>query len=223
MSAINNVLQYVTGFERKNINGVQYFVVFVNFQEDWTVFTNNDQTIAGERVNDKSGAPTRQCVFYGKEDEVELDNIYDFIATTAQVNADAQQKKVLFDTKVRELKEIFEQNDLETLKGLEFVLPEGSDMVDMPDIDNVQPQDNTKVDVTEMLPKAIRESASKKTPVKPTSAPKAEKPAPKRPSKSRARVVNQIQEGDVDMDFENDDVQTHMTGLSFEEMQKIDL
>lgn len=224
MSGIKDVLQFVRGFERIVEKGVPCYVVYVEFDLDWSLFQSQDKPIMCSRIEAQdTQEPTTRCAFWGAEQDVELDDIYDFIARTARINVEAQQKKVLFDAKVREMRDLFASYDLDVLKDLQFVLPEVP-MDEEETVEEPQEKDELSVDATDMLPKAVKEAVAKKAPVKaPAQRKSPVAPAPKKPAKSRARVVPQVVEGEIAIDAEGDEVQTHMTGLSLEEMQQFDL
>lgn len=225
MSGIKDVLQFVRGFDRIVEQGIPCYAVYAEFDLDWSLFQCQDKPIQCSRLADPHNpeVATTRCVFWGAEQDVELDDIYDFIGKTARINVEAQQKKVLFDTKVREMRDLFASYDLDVLKDLQFVLPDVP-MDEEEAVDEPKEADELSVDASDMLPKAVKDAVAKKAPVKaPAQRKSPVAPAPKKPAKSRARVVPQVVEGDIDIDADGDEVQTHMTGLSLAEMQQIDL
>jgi hypothetical protein len=63
-------------------------------------------------------------VFYTSETEIGLDDLVDFCQEIIKINLEREQKIKLLSIKYEELKDIFNNNDLNVLEGLEFKLPE---------------------------------------------------------------------------------------------------
>jgi hypothetical protein len=61
-------------------------------------------------------------MFYGGHDEVELDDILDFIEKVIALNIEREKKHELLKAKAKELQDLFRKNPLSKLQGMKFVL-----------------------------------------------------------------------------------------------------
>lgn len=98
-------------------NGEEYIYVTVVFPREW---------VLDGRTLDKYGVgcSTENGITYFWADlDTEFSTVFDAIDYNIKVNREAQEKVVLFNKKIGELREIFsdEENDIEKLKSLEFV------------------------------------------------------------------------------------------------------
>jgi len=98
-------------------NGEEYIYVTVIFPREW---------VLDGRTLDKYGVEcsTENGITYFWADlDTEFSTVFDAIDYNIKVNREAQEKVVLFNKKIGELREIFsdEENDIEKLKSLEFV------------------------------------------------------------------------------------------------------
>lgn len=98
-------------------NGEEYIYVTVVFPREW---------VLDGRTLDKYGVEcsTENGITYFWADlDTEFSTVFDAIDYNIKVNREAQEKVVLFNKKIGELREIFsdEENDIEKLKSLEFV------------------------------------------------------------------------------------------------------
>lgn len=60
--------------------------------------------------------------YYAKIDDVSLDDMFEHIESVVSMNLAIEEKAKLFKQKIEELKEFFENNDIEQLRNLEFVI-----------------------------------------------------------------------------------------------------
>lgn len=106
-----------TYFSSMNIaaeNNIIY--VLVNFPHGWTC-----SEVTEHNFNVKTARDEAPGFFYFFADmEVGFDNIFDAIEYNIKFNEDAQAKVALLRNKIEELKNIFEQEDIQTLETLEF-------------------------------------------------------------------------------------------------------
>ena len=98
-------------------NGEEYIYVTVVFPREW---------VLDGRTLDKYGVEcsTENGITYFWADlDTEFSTVFDAIDYNIKVNREAQEKVVLFNQKIGELREIFsdEEKDIEKLKSLEFV------------------------------------------------------------------------------------------------------
>ena len=98
-------------------NGDQVIYLELTFPKGWGVST---------KVKDKFGvsiAKTKReggYYFYGSLTEVGFDNIFDAADFNIKANEEAQEKKNFLVEKVRELQKIVDEEDMSTLRTLEF-------------------------------------------------------------------------------------------------------
>lgn len=110
--------KYFVGFNIGQApNGDQVIYLELTFPKGWGVST---------KVKEKFGvaiAKTKReggYYFYGSLMEVGFDNIFDAADFNIKANEEAQEKKNFLVEKVRELQKIVDEEDMSTLKTLEF-------------------------------------------------------------------------------------------------------
>lgn len=97
-------------------NGEEYIYVTVLFPSEWVL---DARTL--EKFNVDCSVENGVTYFWADLD-TEFSAVFDAIDYNIKVNKEAQEKVVLFNQKINELREIFadENNDIEKLKTLEF-------------------------------------------------------------------------------------------------------
>jgi len=97
-------------------NGEEYIYVTVVFPHEWVL---DGRTL--EKYNVECSTENGLTYFWTDLD-TEFSTVFDAIDYNIKVNKEAQEKVVLFNQKINELRQIFadEDNDIEKLKTLEF-------------------------------------------------------------------------------------------------------
>lgn len=97
-------------------NGEEYIYVTVMFPREWVLDART-----AEKFNVDCSVENGITYFWA-DLETEFSTVFDAIDYNIKVNKEAQEKVVLFNQKINELREIFadEDNDIEKLKTLEF-------------------------------------------------------------------------------------------------------
>lgn len=115
---ITKLGKYFVGFNIGQApNGDQVIYLELTFPKGWGVST---------KVKDKFGvgiAKTKReggYYFYGSLTEVGFDNIFDAADFNIKANEEAQEKKNFLVEKVKELQKIVDEEDMSTLRTLEF-------------------------------------------------------------------------------------------------------
>ena len=93
-------------------------IIRVQFPPKWTVFPSDDGKIKAAPSDQKA----YEYFYYGDSNKVSLDDIFDFIKETIEVNQSIEEKAKLLVEKTKELQELFETTPLEKLKTLNFVM-----------------------------------------------------------------------------------------------------
>ncbi|MBP5458545.1 MAG: hypothetical protein J6Y37_18800 [Paludibacteraceae bacterium] len=91
------------------------FVIRVKYKAGWTVVSPTDETV-GFYSDDKDS----MTFYYVLPVSRDMSDILDAIDETVSYNRDLEEKVELLKTKVVELRQIFEVEDIETLKTLTF-------------------------------------------------------------------------------------------------------
>lgn len=89
--------------------------------------------------------------YYAQADLISEDTLFDLIDATIKVYDDAKEKVALLKQKVDELRDIFATNDLETLLGLQFVLPKIEKKEDKPKRKYTRHKKNDEETTTEVV------------------------------------------------------------------------
>ena len=97
-------------------NGIIY--VLVNFPKSWGCSEVTEYNFNVKSVKDDAPG----YVYFFADMEVGFDKIFDAIEYNITFNQDAEAKVNLLKEKIEELKDIFENEDIDTLKTLEFKL-----------------------------------------------------------------------------------------------------
>lgn len=93
-------------------------IIRVHFPPKWAVFPSDDGKIKAAPSDQKA----YEYFYYGDSNKVSLDDIFDFIKETIEVNQSIEEKAKLLVEKTKELQELFETTPLEKLKTLNFVM-----------------------------------------------------------------------------------------------------
>ena len=93
-------------------------IIRVQFPPKWAVFPSDDGKIKAAQSDQKA----YEYFYYGDSNKVSLDDIFDFIKETIEVNQSIEEKAKLLVEKTKELQELFETTPLEKLKTLNFVM-----------------------------------------------------------------------------------------------------
>ncbi|MCK9544384.1 MAG: hypothetical protein M0R03_20385 [Novosphingobium sp.] len=119
---IGGISEYFVSMEKlRDLN-----IIKVNLPERWKSFNSEDGKISVEISTHDVILPNNQItqipVFwvYGKQSEVDFDDLTIHIKSIIKYNNDLDNKKELFQEKGNELKKLFSELDLKTLKTLEF-------------------------------------------------------------------------------------------------------
>ena len=105
---------YFRGMEM--MNGV--IIVKVQYENKWGVFPSEDEKIKVA----KSEEQPNEYFYYGDMTEVSIDDIFDLIESTVEMNVSAAAKLELLNVKFEELKMLFAKEPLERLQTLTFEL-----------------------------------------------------------------------------------------------------
>ena len=114
MAKLKDLFPYVNGIDIIE----EYYVVRVTYKPTWSVHESDNKSIIVSNVND---AMDGEYVYAGKKSDVEIEEIYDEISLTVEINRNAEKKFELLNQKILELKSIFAQETYEKLLDLTFV------------------------------------------------------------------------------------------------------
>ena len=98
-----------------------YLTMIVNFKPKWGVFPSPDEKI---KVGNSPSGVKDEWVYYGKYDEVTVDEIFDLVEQTIDVNLEAALKIELMKEKIDELKKLFAETPYSKLQTLTFNIEE---------------------------------------------------------------------------------------------------
>ena len=111
---INKLGDYFKGMQVSAENGIIY--VTVQFQKGWACSEVTEHNFGVKAVQDEVPG-----VFYFFTDmEVGFDKVFDAIDYNIHFNEEAQAKVNLLREKIEELRNVFENEDINVLKTLEF-------------------------------------------------------------------------------------------------------
>lgn len=99
-----------------------YLSFDVQFPKSWKIlkkYANEEKVIQLESKNSED----RFFSFVSEISENDVNNIIESITKIISYNIELEEKEKLFESKVNELKQIFEKQTLNSLKTLEFQLP----------------------------------------------------------------------------------------------------
>lgn len=111
---INKISQYFRSMEMTN--GV--LIVKVQYDNKWGVYPSDDNKIKVAKSEDNPN----EWFYYGNYNEITIDDVFDLIENTIEMNISAAAKLELLNSKFEELKNLFASESLEKLETLKFVL-----------------------------------------------------------------------------------------------------
>lgn len=111
---INEMNPYFQRIEKYN----DALICVVIFPKNWAVFNSDSGKIKVAPSDQKA----YEYFYYGDGNKVSLDDIFDFIKETIEVNQSLEEKAKLLVEKAKELQELFEVTPLEKLKTLKFAM-----------------------------------------------------------------------------------------------------
>ena len=115
LNKIKDYFQSIEQFEGK-------WVICVRYNPKWGAYPSENGKI--NAVPDENTPDV--WWYYGKDDKVDIDSIFDLIDETIQTNLDAIRKVELFKLKAEELKRMFSDDSIsfKKLQSLEFIFNE---------------------------------------------------------------------------------------------------
>lgn len=109
---INKITEYFRGMEITN----NTYIIKVAFKDKWGVFPSEDNRIKVCKSEDT----INEFFYYANFLEVNVDDIFDLIEETIDMNISAEMKINLLTAKIDELKVLFTDEPLERLQTLYF-------------------------------------------------------------------------------------------------------
>lgn len=111
---IKNLGTYFNSMNIAAENNIIY--VLVNFPKGWGCSEVTEHNFGVKAVRDQNPG----FFYFFADMEIGFDKVFDAIEYNIRFNEEAQAKVSLLRTKIDELKDIFEQEDIQTLETLEF-------------------------------------------------------------------------------------------------------
>jgi len=126
------------------------------FSDTWLITKSRYKDI--EVIKGASEGDKVLLSFVSPLDEDKINNIEDFVDSIIKTNREREEKDRLFRSKVQELKNIFEKQKLEDLKGLKFDVDEISSIINSNGKeDESESGDRERADITEKREKESSE------------------------------------------------------------------
>lgn len=120
----------------KSVRILKNYVTFdMTFPSSWLLPKKGPENVEILQNSDKDGSVITSFVCENSTSLIDL--IENTIKTVIKTNIEREEKERLFKNKVHELKQIFEKENLENLKGLKF---------DLEEFENLLTQSNDEVD-----------------------------------------------------------------------------
>lgn len=113
---IKDISEYFKGFEFVE----NLLIIKVQYKDKWDVFGKKDESI---KVTPDENVPN--LYFYFGDSSLGYDEFFDLIEHTIQYNLEKEEKLQLLNEKIKELKDLFIQEDVETLRTLKFICEKG--------------------------------------------------------------------------------------------------
>ena len=113
---IKDISEYFKGFEFVE----NLLIIKVQYKDKWDVFGKKDESI---KVTPDENIPN--LYFYYGDSSLGYDEFFDLIEHTIQYNLEKEEKLHLLNEKIKELKDLFIQEDVETLRTLKFICEKG--------------------------------------------------------------------------------------------------
>jgi hypothetical protein len=122
----------------KSVRILKNYVTFdMSFPSTWLLPKRGPENVEILQNSDKDGSVITSFVCENASKFIDV--IENTIQTVIKTNIEREEKERLFKNKVHELKQIFEKENLENLKGLKF---------DLEEFENLLTQRNDEVDTT---------------------------------------------------------------------------
>ena len=122
----------------KSVRILKNYVTFdMSFPSSWLLPKKGPENVEILQNSDKDGSVITS--FVCENTSKFIDAIENTIQMVIKTNIEREEKERLFKNKVQELKQIFEKENLENLKGLKF---------DLEEFENLLTQRNDEVDTT---------------------------------------------------------------------------
>ncbi len=122
----------------KSVRILKNYVTFdMSFPSTWLLPKRGPENVEILQNSDKDGSVITSFVCENASKFIDV--IENTIQTVIKTNIEREEKERLFKNKVQELKQIFEKENLENLKGLKF---------DLEEFENLLTQRNDEVDTT---------------------------------------------------------------------------
>jgi len=122
----------------KSVRILKNYVTFdMSFPSTWLLTKRGPENVEILQNSDKDGSVITSFVCENASKFIDV--IENTIQTVIKTNIEREEKERLFKNKVQELKQIFEKENLENLKGLKF---------DLEEFENLLTQRNDEVDTT---------------------------------------------------------------------------
>ena len=120
------------------------YVVSAKFPENYNVYDSEDKAI---KVIDDTAGETRKFWYVAQVDSISINDIIDFINATVNANIEAIKRVVLYESKIKELQELFNNdkmsyNDLEKLSFDFKPKPKSKEITQRPTLKMSKPKKN---------------------------------------------------------------------------------
>lgn len=92
-----------------------YVLVKALFKKNWTILPSDDDSIKISNDDDD-----KYLFYYYSNKSVDYNKIFDLIDKTISFNMDSEKKVSLLKEKIEELRKLFIEHDIDTLKNLKF-------------------------------------------------------------------------------------------------------
>jgi hypothetical protein len=127
----------------QSVRKIENYLSFdISFPTTWKLpkkYVEEDKIM--EQQSNSSGE--RLFSYVSEITETEIEKVYQNLCSIIKYNKEREEKDKLFDLKVEELKKLFEKQNLEKLKGLDFYINEPKQKVQLED--DEEPIDTNKM------------------------------------------------------------------------------
>lgn len=139
---INKISDYFKSIELEK----GLIIIKMKYPPKWGVLKDENNRI---KVAKSEDAPN-EWFYWGGDNEISIDEIFDFVEETINMNLIAVKKVELLNQKFSELKELFAQESLENLETLQFILNKKKGRrKKQTSIDNEQIENKTEENINE--------------------------------------------------------------------------
>lgn len=108
---IKNIEPYFKGLEYIG----EYVLVKILYKKKWSVLPSDNENVKISIDDDN-----KELFYYYSNKNIDCNNIFDLIDKTIKFNMESENKVALLKEKIEELRTIFLENDIDTLKRLKF-------------------------------------------------------------------------------------------------------